>query len=200
MTRPKPLTAGQLLDALKARGVTVTRRTLTRWVKAGAPYDKAPGRTGRLTFDLAEVVAWLAELGRTGNTGRPQVGPGAGTSLAGDRAPASAEVNAALDGLTGLELTLLTRKAALRIKELDGDKRERVEAEARGELVPRDDVVRFWATELGRVQDVSSPWPAAMTAKIVAKLKLVTGYDEILELLEDGMDRLFASLAGEVRV
>ena len=149
---PKPLTVEALRKALAARGVKVARRTVDRWKEAGCPHHKASGLRGRLTFDLEEVVAWLDDLGRTGERGRPPVEKAEPGRQPQPGATASAPGRLNPDELTGEQLTLMTRQANLRIKELEAAKRERLEQAARGELVPVDDLRRYWAERVSALQ------------------------------------------------
>lgn len=61
---PKPLPLAQA-----ALDLDQAERTLRRWVADGAPHHKGKGRTGALTFDGAELRAWMARTQRTGELG-----------------------------------------------------------------------------------------------------------------------------------
>lgn len=158
---PKALTLGAAAQVLGQ-----SEKTIRRWVEAGCPHHKGAGRTGALTFDQAEVVAWLRSMGRSGARGRP-VGGG------GKRPPGMAAEPAADDDetpakeLTQEQIYKLTAAANLRIKELEAEKRSRQEQEARGELLDAREVEEAWAAEGVRLRVSVEALPARLAGQLV---------------------------------
>ena len=53
-----------------AAELSLTPKTLRRWTRVGCPHHRAEGRNGALTFDAAEVRAWMKKVGRSPGAGR----------------------------------------------------------------------------------------------------------------------------------
>ena len=161
---PKALS---LEEAAKALGQS--EKTLRRWVEAGCPHHKAEGRTGKLTFDQAEVVGWLRSMGKSGARGRPVGGGGLRPQprQPGADAEEEADDETPAKDLTQEQIYKLTAAANLRIKELEAEKRTRLEQEARGELLDSREVDEAWAAEGIRVRVALEAVPARLAGQLV---------------------------------
>lgn len=199
---PKPLPLAEVCRALEQN-----ERTLRRWVGAGCPHHKGPGRTGALTFDQVEVVAWMRELGRTGQPGRPPaevtlLGPAGAHPPGGSAAPAPGPRASAhpppRDGdeekdkpPTREELLHLTAVANLRIKELEAQKRARQEREAEGEL---HDVAACRARSIARINAVKAVFQI-LPGKLAERCAMKP-YDEVYQVLSEELDAVLRGFAG----
>lgn len=158
---PKPLSLEAAAEALKQ-----SEKTLRRWVEAGCPHHKAEGRTGKLSFDQAEVVGWLRSMGKSGAKGRP-VGGGGLRPPPKSAAGEDSEDETPAKDLTPEQIYKLTAAANLRIKELEAEKRSRLEQEARGELLDSREVEEAWAAEGIRVRVALEAVPARLAGQLV---------------------------------
>lgn len=164
-----------------------SERTLRRWVQAGCPHHKGPGRTGALTFDRLEVEAWMRQLGRTGEMGRPPAevtllagGPQSGQPrpMAGDIAAVVAARQAPAKA-DGEDLRALGALVNVQIKQLEVRKRERQEREAEGELVPLADVQRWWTSQIQALTTALEALPGRIATEAAGR-----PYEEVYSAAE----------------
>ena len=97
-----------------------------------------------------------------------------------------------LEDLEALSLVDLTRKVNIKIKRLEVAKRERLEAQAAGELVPLEDVRRAWLAQIEIVQARFRALPAIVATRLVGK-----EYDAIRDALEDELRATLRAFARE---
>lgn len=146
-------------------------KTLRRWVGSGCPHQRT-GTSDRapLEFDPTAVRAWMEAVGRTGATGRPPDGMEPRDDL-GARADAPALSSGAdkddAPPTDALELRDLTARVNLRIKQLEAEKRERVEAVARGELVSAAEAEAGWSRACAGVRSRILAVPGAVAGRLV---------------------------------
>lgn len=184
---PKPLALTEVCRALEQN-----ERTLRRWVDADCPHHKGPGKTGKLTFDQAEVVAWMRELGRTGEPGRP---PAEVTLLgAGARAP-RAPADKEEEKKPGAppsreELLTLTAQANLRIKQLEGEKRARLERAAGGELHEVEACLGKSLAKIAALKAVFQLLPGKLAQQLADK-----PYDVVYGILAQELDDVLKGFA-----
>lgn len=191
---PKPLPLAEVCRALEQ-----SERTLRRWVGAGCPHHKGPGRTGALTFDQAEVVAWMREIGRTGQPGRPPaevtlLGPGARPASPAPASPARPQGGDAPkkdDAPSREELLHLTAAANLRIKQLEAQKRARQEREAEGEL---HEVAACRARSIARINAVKAVFQI-LPGKLAERCAMKP-YDVVYQVLSEELDAVLRGFAG----
>jgi len=158
--------SAQLLTMAEAcRALGQGRRTLTYYVAQGCPVTK--GKGGRLLFDKAQVLDWMLASGKSGRRGTPTPG---GLPAGDEHAQSVARVD-------------------LRIRELEIQKRGRLEAQARGDLLLGLDVEEAWAAEGLRVKAMVEALPARLAPSLV-------GLDRkgIKAALEAAVDGLLASM------
>lgn len=169
------LNAGELSKALD-----VSRRAVTRYVTAGCPHErKGHGKRAPLYFNLDEVKEWMRVMARTGD--------GGGNGVDSGEIPAEAKQ----DGASG-ELVDLIRGANLQIKKLEVEKRQRLEREASGELVPMEDVRRAWSAQVEIVKARFRTLPAHLAQRLQGK-----AYDDMHEILDTELRSVLRSFARE---
>lgn len=189
------LNTSELRAALAERGAEVTRRTVMRWTAAGCPHRKGTRKTDPLQFDLEAVMAWLDATGRSGETG-PPVGGGAADELAQTPAapPATKLEPQAHGGSPATEsLMQLIRKANLRIKHADAEKKELEVAAKRREMIPFDEARRFWAGQQATLHAAARAAPGAWATRLVQ-----VDYETAYRVVEDGFRALLEQMASEV--
>lgn len=172
-----------------AKALGQSRRTVSRYVTAGCPHDReGEGKRAPLRFDLAAVKAWMKETARSGDVGRPAV-------LVSGAAPerkAAERPTEDLDPDDEEDLVELTRRANLRIKELEVEKRERLEQEARGELVPLEDVRSAWAAQIEIVKARFRALPSLLAQRLQGR-----SYDEMHDAIEEELHGLLVAFSRE---
>ena len=127
------------LSAL-AQSLGVSEKTLRRYVDAGCPHHKGPGRSGMYTFDRDEVVSWMEAVGRDG-----------------------------VQGGSPDELNTLVKRANLAIKNLEVTKRKRLEAAARGELLDARDVETGRLERIALVRQGLLSMPGKLAPRLVGR-------------------------------
>jgi len=161
----------------------VSRRTLTTYLAAGCPHERrGAGPRAPLVFDLAKVKGWIRSTARSGDVGRP---PEGAEPLGRPSGRADEELDAA-------DLAEEIRRVNLAIKELEKKKRERIEAEALGELVPYEDVKRAWGAQVEVVKTRLRSLPSLLSQRMEGM-----SYDERHDLLEREFRRVLESFARE---
>lgn len=151
----------------------ISTKTLRRWAADGCPHQG--GGDQPYQFDLAAVVAWSQQNGRTGERGRPALGV----------SPEDIR-----NGTAGLNLRLKRLDADL--KRLDAQRKERIERTAMGQLVPVDEVER------GRIQRIAivKTGLLSLPGKLAARLANREA-PEIQAEIEREVIGLLAQFAGE---
>jgi len=176
----------------------VTRRTLSRWLKAGLPGS----REGKeYTFDLAKVRAWMDRYGRTGSAGDPELvvdapaSPRAGVSV---DAPASSQtefgpLELEVDGESMSERYARARTA----KEIGLAQKHHLDVAKRmGELVPREEVADLERSRIAVVKVGLESLAAKLRARLApvttdpAEVERITEAEvrALLESYADGRD------------
>jgi hypothetical protein len=212
---PKPLPLAQA-----ALDLDQSEKTLRRWVADKAPHHKGPGRTGALTFDGAELRAWMAQTGRTGGMG-PRTATEralaeAGAIGAAAATPEAKAARAAVEQLDGDGLKFLAaldgddRTALLRlapnadpklVKKLEGVgraraaladavKRELDNQVRRRELLPASVVIAKWRGQIEVVKGHLEALPGKLAPDLVDQQ-----YDAIYALLEAEFHALLRAFA-----
>ncbi len=167
----------------------INRRTATRWLKAGCPHRKTgTHKTAPTEFDRAEVIAWLDEVGK--GDGADGLAPSDLPQPPAPAAPAAGTSSPTTPSAT--DLGRMIRVANLQIKRLEAKKRQRLEAEATGELVPLADVRRAWASQIEVVHASFRAIPATLATRLVGK-----AYDEIRDTIEVELRGVLTSFAVE---
>lgn len=163
----------------------VTGRTVTKWVAAGCPSKRiGSGSRAKLDLDPREVKAWMRATSRTGEAGRPAAGLEATTG--------SGKATDDLDTDHKGDLAELIRRTNLQIKRLEVRKRERLEAEAEGALVPLSDVRRAWAAQVEVVQARFRVLPSLLSQRLIGK-----SYEDAHAILEEELRGVLLSFARE---
>lgn len=185
MSEPqRDLSAAELQKALG-----VSRRTVGNYCAAGCPHERAgTGKRAPLCFNLEEVKAWMRATARSGEAGRPPAGAEVRPTPA---APAEKTADE-LDTDAAEDLVELTRRVNLEIKRVDLQKRQRLEAEAMGELVPLEQVKRAWGAQVEVVKARFRALPSLLAKRLVGK-----DYDEAHDLLQRELDGVLRSFARE---
>ena len=177
------------LKALAAE-LDVSTKTIKRYVKLGCPHSRGgKGRTAPLLFDMAAVVAWMRKVGKTGERGRPAEG----TTLAPDEAGSVASATVPLeDGapLDAASIALLTKQVNLQIKQLEAQKRARVERREEGELVPASWVEACWSGQVEEAKARLNTLPARVAQRVVGM-----DYDDVYEAIQAEVDEVLRELA-----
>lgn len=180
---PKPT----LLKAAAAE-LEVDEKTLREYAAAGCPHwkGKGRGRAGAWTFDLAEVVAWLEETGRTGQQGRPPSGLGPVQTDADGRQkvrdPERDRVRRA------------TEDAHLRIKRAEASRKERENRQAEGDVVELALVLELWARQIQMAKRRLHALPGKLAGQIVER-----SYDEVYAILERELQEVLEGFAADLR-
>jgi hypothetical protein len=134
--------------------------TIRRWVGLGCPHEKAPGLRGALSFDKAEVVAWMERTGATGLMGKPP----AGSERVQEDDPAAGAATTDL-----AKIAKLTKLVHLEIKKLDAAKRKRLEKIAEGELHDRGDCERGTLQKIAAVRAGLLALPGKLSARLAGR-------------------------------
>ena len=111
-------------------------------------------------------------------------------------APASgAPANGAHGSATApdaVQVIVATRKANLIIKQLEGDKRRRIEAQARGELVPASDIQAKWIRQVHVVRAAFLAFPGRVAARVVGR-----DFESVHATLEEELREVLEGFAVE---
>jgi len=171
------------------------RRTLQRWIKAGCPHERrGKGARGKLWFDYEAVVAWMQAVGRTGQRGPPTVSSRLLTAAAasGSAAAPAGKPATAADKLTPAQIAAMTLRVNLQIKQLDRDKRARIEAVETGDLHDVAECQRATLRKVHAVKAVHQALPGKLSQRIAGLFGqgLDAGelYDRVYGLLERELD------------
>ena len=204
---PKPLSTKKACEALNLH-----RITLVKYVKAGCPHWKAPGLRGRMTFDLDEVVAWMVQEARSGEPGGDdsqtvhtyaEVAAEKAAGSLGKDSEGRAIDPKHLAGKTGKtpeatpgseldlsEIHRLTKRVALKLKNLEVQKRERAEEIAEGNLVSVEEITACWVRQIEVVKSAFSTFPGRVAQGLVGQ-----DYDGIYATLKSELDELLRQFA-----
>lgn len=132
----------------------------------------------------------MRETARTGEVGRPPEGaePTAPTSTPSPPARPVDQLGDAPE-----DVAEFVRRLNAEIKRLEVRRRERIEREAEGELVPLADVRRFWAGQVEAVKARHRALPGLLAPRLAGRPRA-----EVYEVLEAELHALLAALATEV--
>ena len=179
-----------------AAALGVSRKTITRYVRAGCPSTRiGTHRTAPHAFLLEEVKAWMRDTARTGEGGRPAEGTEPRRSKRDARpAKPKAPRDKAVDELEeeGPDTVELVRRVNLRIKELEVTKRERLEREAAGETLPRAAVFRAWDGQIEIVRARFRSLPDRLAQECQGKT-----YDDMHDIIKRELDATLVAFSRE---